>query len=158
VITPQPAKILWAQDEAASKYEAAGSLTANFIASGTGPAIQLAGVAGFQKIPIASDAGADAHAAAPALIDDGRILYFPDDTPAWCAFTLSDGKNVNAFVYARENAKPSVSTVNAPLSPEEIDRLIMEGTPPANNLGNLLDVLEPHLELNDFDAPVVNWQ
>ena len=100
----------------------------------------------------------DQFAAFAALIDDGRILYFPDDTPAWCAFTLSDGKNVNAFVYARENAKPSVSTVNAPLSPEEIDRLIMEGTPPANNLGNLLDVLEPHLELNDFDAPVVNWQ
>jgi len=137
--TSHPAKILWQQGDATPdgtlKYDAAGSLAANFTASGKGAAIKVAGEADFQDIPTTSAAArevlqADHQPGLVLTIDKGRLLYPADDSPVWYAIDISAkaGKeNITGWIFGRESEMSSFFFSDMPRPEDEIRDFIFRG-------------------------------
>lgn len=154
VSTPEPAKILWAQNNGSSgnqpKFEQGGVLTANCLLRGTGAAIQLSGRGDFQNVTATS-----AHA--QLTINNGTFELFGNDAAPWFAITVSGragGENLTGWIFGQADRRSSFFMSDSSYSQEEYIRLIKTGMPDAPDPIANLDVTEQvPLEIEDFSTP-----
>jgi hypothetical protein len=165
--TPQPATILWEQNDTTPdgdpNYEAAGSLTATFVARGKGASLKFAGEAAFQDVPVNSvqtreDFNHDAKPLMEVVINNATLFYSADDSPVWFAAGMSakaGHKNITGWTFGRENEISSIFLCDPPLRQEEILALITKGAArPPDAIANVDTRDDVPLELSEFSAPL----